>query len=127
MKESNNYKMAGIETPCVVWLSRLDLNKVMRPRLGRATIPTHENRTVFHDTEVRLFFCNRSSDLEEEIVLYNEDFRTLTNEEHEIFGDHDAFEYTYEWLYIESIILLVLSKLFLLWARLNDTIGRYIE
>ena len=127
MKDITDYKMTGIVSPFAVWLVCLDLNKVMRPRLRPTNIPTHERRTVFDDAEVPLFFCNRSSDHEDEIIFDNEDFRMLTNDEHEIFEEHGVFEDTYELLLIESITLLVLSKLFSLWARLNDTVGRYIE
>ena len=91
------------------------------------TRPTHEHRTVFHGEEVALSFRNRSSSHEDEIVFYNEDFALLINQEPEIYEEHDVLQDTYEWLLMESIILLVLNKLFLLWARLNETIGRYFE
>ena len=92
-----------------------------------ATRPTHEHRTVFHGEEVALPFRNRSSNHEDEIVFNNEDFAVVISQEPEIYEEHDALQDTYEWLLMESIILLVLNKLFLLWTRLNETIGRYFE
>ena len=99
----------------------------MRPRMRLASRPTLEHRTVFHGEEVRLFFRNRSSGHEDEIVFYNEDFTVLINQEPEIYEENGVLQDTHEWLLMESIILLVLNKLFLLWARLNETIGRYFE
>ena len=92
-----------------------------------ATRPTHEHRTVFHGEEVALSFRNRSSSHEDEIAFYNEDFAVLINQEPEIYEEHDVLQDTYEWLLMETIILLVLNKLFLLWAKINETIGRYFE
>ena len=92
-----------------------------------ASRPTHQHRTVFHGEEVALFFRNRSSSHEDEIVFYNENFAVLINQEPEIYEEHDVLQDTYEWLLMESIILLVLNKLFLLWAKINETIGRYFE
>ena len=89
--------------------------------------PNHEPRTVFHGEEVALSFRNRSSGQEDDIVFYNEDFTVLINQEHEIHEEHGVLQDTYEWLLMESIIILVLNKLFLLWTRLNETIGRHFE
>ena len=86
----------------------------MRPRMRLATRPTHEHRTVFYGEEVALFFRNQPSGHEDEIAFYNEDFTMLINQEPEIYEEHDVLQDKYEWLLMDSIILLVLNKLFLL-------------
>ena len=98
----------------------------MSPSIRLATSRLNEHRTVFHGEELTLFFCDGSSHHEDDINFYNENFMMLPNEEHDISEEH-FFQETSDWLFLENIVSLVLHSLFILWTRLNDTIGRYFE
>ena len=98
----------------------------MRPPLRTSTSRLNTHRTVFHDNELALFFRDGNADHEGDMVFNNESFRLFTNEEHDI-NEENIFQETSDWLFLESIASLVLHRLFLLWTRLNDTIGRHFE
>ena len=43
----------------------------------------------------------------------------LSNEEHDI-SEENVFQKTSDWLFLENIVSLVLHRLYILYARLND-------
>ena len=85
--------------------------------------PTRENKTVFQEEDVPLFFCDGSVAYEDEMVFMNEEVLDLTEEEHGVYVDHIFYENSDLFL-IQSMILLVMQVLFIIWSRLNETLGK---
>ena len=88
--------------------------------------PTHENKTVFQEEDVPLFFCDDSVAYDDDMVFINEGIADLIEEEHGVYEDHIFYENS-ELFLIQSMILLVMHKLFMIWSRLNETLDRQFE
>ena len=98
---------------------------MMRTNAGQR----NENKTVFHDEEIPLFFCNGSVIHEDEMVFINEEALTFTEEEQDVYEEFDMFYENSEWFLIESMVILVIHIVYIVLVlnRLNETIGRHFE
>lgn len=90
------------------------------------TSPTRENKTVFQEEDLHLFFCDDSVAYEDDMVFINEGILDLTEEEHGVYEDHIFYESSGLFL-LQSMIFLVMHVLFIIWSKLNETLGRLFE
>ena len=96
---------------------------MVRTNTGRRS----ENKTVFHEEEIPLFFCDGSGIHEDEMVFINEEVSALTEEKQDVYEEVDMFYENSEWFLIESMILLVIHIVCIVLNRLNETMGRHFE
>ena len=91
------------------------------------TSQRNENKTVFHEEDIPLFFCDGSVIQEDQMVFINEEVSALIEEEQDVYEEFDIFYENSEWFLIESMILLVIHILCIVLNRLNETMGRHFE
>ena len=107
-----------------VWFICDETDKAM---VRNTTSPIRENKTVFQEEDLPLFFCDDSVAYEDDMIFINEGILDLTEEEHGVYEDHIFYENSELFLLHDSMILLVMHVLFIIWSKLNDTLGRQSE
>ena len=92
-----------------------------------STNAANKHKAVFHEEEVPLFFYDGEVSLEDELPFMNEEVIQLNEEEHDIHEEHDISYGNFDLLWVKSMILLVLHRLFIICSKLNETISRNFQ